>query len=64
MSELNLTQIHVGDVDIDWEKLGSAQIESLFAFCIDEETERTLEPAVIEERVETRIIRRKQGLSG
>jgi len=46
-----------------WEELGRAQVESLLAFTIDAETERKMEHAEIEARVEDRIIRRKNGFS-
>jgi len=46
-----------------WEVLGPAQAESLLRFAIEPEIEHALEDAEVEERVESRIIRRKRGIS-
>lgn len=44
-----------------WEVLGPAQAESLLRFAVEPETERALENAEIEERVESRVLDRKRG---
>jgi len=46
-----------------WETRGDAQVEFILAFVIDQETQRNLEHAEIEGRVENRILRRKNGIS-
>lgn len=54
-------QIHLTKEPTYWEKLGEAQVEHLLAFIIDPQTERAMEHAEIEARVENRVIRRRHG---
>ena len=61
-ARLDAVQIHVGTEPTEWDTLGPAQVESVLAFCVDAETEREMENAEIEERVENRMIRRKNGI--
>ncbi len=58
----NGRQITITEEATPWDLLGPAQVESVLAFCVDAETEREMGHAEIEERVENRMIRRKNGI--